>query len=168
MSEWHRQWQLLFPEECREVIVEHEGEKHIADIKCGRMVVEFQHSPMSAEEFEKRTRFYTESGNILIWVFDYADECDALVSTVNYEYKLEEFDSDKWRWQYAHKTFQYFNSASDDNSKIFLMFEDNTKNIRRIVWNIHDCDNECESYKRFCTRGCYLRGQFIERILHCS
>ena len=33
-------------------------------------VIEFQHSPIAAEEIAERNRFYTECGHKVVWVFD--------------------------------------------------------------------------------------------------
>ena len=70
MSEWHRAWQNCFPKECREVVVQSDGVKHIADVLINKTVIEFQHSPITAEEIAKRNRFYTECGYKVVWVFD--------------------------------------------------------------------------------------------------
>ena len=69
-SEWHIGMQELFPEKYREVIVRHNGAVRVADILCGKYVVEFQHSPMSAVEFDRRNAFYNAAGYTVIWVFD--------------------------------------------------------------------------------------------------
>jgi competence CoiA-like predicted nuclease len=60
MTEWHKNWQKAFPIECNEVYLENNGEVHRADvlIEKRKVVIEFQHSPMSGEEFEKRNAFY--------------------------------------------------------------------------------------------------------------
>ena len=73
MSEWHYNWQKQFPEQYREVVIEHNGEKHRADICINNTVIEFQHSPISSEEINKRNNFYLSCGYNMIWVFD-ADE----------------------------------------------------------------------------------------------
>lgn len=70
MSEWHYNWQQCFPKECREVVVENNGEKHRADILIGNTVIEFQHSPITGEEINKRNQFYTSCGHSVFWVFD--------------------------------------------------------------------------------------------------
>ena len=44
--------------------------KHRADICFKDYVIEFQHSPISASEFNERNWFYTTAGYKLIWVFD--------------------------------------------------------------------------------------------------
>lgn len=70
MSEWHLNWQKRFPSECREVVIENNGIKHRADVCIGKNVIEFQHSPLSSEEFKKRNEFYTSCGYEVVWVFD--------------------------------------------------------------------------------------------------
>lgn len=70
MSEWHFNWQRQFPEECREVVVENEKEKHRADVLIKNVVIEFQHSPITADEITRRNNFYMSCGYKVIWVFD--------------------------------------------------------------------------------------------------
>ena len=70
MSEWHRKWQNCFPKECQEVPVQKDGVKHRADVLINNTVIEFQHSPIKAEEIAERNRFYTECGYKVVWVFD--------------------------------------------------------------------------------------------------
>lgn len=73
MSEWHIKHQEEFPEDCREVRLEYEGVVHIADVKVGDVIIEFQHSPMNNEVFEERCRFYSRFGH-LVWVFDFREQ----------------------------------------------------------------------------------------------
>lgn len=68
-TDWHRAWKDRFPKEWQEVIHTDPvtGERHIADVKTPHgLVIEFQHSPMSAEEMRSREQFY---GN-MIWIVD--------------------------------------------------------------------------------------------------
>ena len=94
MSEWHRGWQSRFPENVREIVVEHRGECHRADILMGGYVIEFQHSPISAGEFERRNKFYTRAGYKVIWVFDetYAFGNEYISSSLDDENKFV------WKW----------------------------------------------------------------------
>ncbi len=72
MTEWHRRWQAQFDEKCREVpVVNMElNKKHVADVKTeDGLVIEFQHSPISAEERNEREAHYTKN-NHMIWVVD--------------------------------------------------------------------------------------------------
>ena len=80
MSEWHINWQEQFPEECREIVVTKNGIKHRADILIQNTVIEFQHSPISPEEFEERNFFYSDCGYNVVWVFDAADKVKGLIS----------------------------------------------------------------------------------------
>ena len=71
MTQWHKDWQLLAPPECREVRMVKDGEVHIADIQLpvSNVVVEIQHSPMSHEEAQRRERFYGD----MVWLVDGMD-----------------------------------------------------------------------------------------------
>ena len=84
MSDWHFEWQSKFPIESREVVVEKDGVVHRADILINDTVIEFQHSPISGEEFESRNRFYKNCGYRVVWLFDATgkmkiDDCSDLV-----------------------------------------------------------------------------------------
>ena len=70
MSEWHREWQMLFPERNREVVITYENEIHRADVLCYGTVIEFQHSPISEDEFWRRNDFYTSAGYKVVWIFE--------------------------------------------------------------------------------------------------
>jgi competence protein CoiA len=67
-TQWHIDWQNLFPKECQEVWhIAPDGERHCADIKTRTgIVVEVQHSAMTDVERESREAFY---GN-LVWIVD--------------------------------------------------------------------------------------------------
>ena len=74
MSDWHFEWQSKFPIESREVVVEKDGVVHRADILINGTVIEFQHSPISGEEFETRNSFYKSCGYRVVWLFDATDK----------------------------------------------------------------------------------------------
>lgn len=67
-TEWHRSWKNKFEIGWHENIRHaNDGEKHIADIRTPHdLVIEFQHSAISAEERAAREAFY---GN-MVWVVD--------------------------------------------------------------------------------------------------
>lgn len=70
MSDWHYNWQRCFPEDTREIVLENNGIKHRADIFINNTVIEFQHSPITADEIRKRNEFYLSCGCNMVWVFD--------------------------------------------------------------------------------------------------
>ena len=67
-TQWHRDWKNQFPREWQETLVaDDNGNRHFADIRTPNgLVVEFQHSYLSARERQKRVKFYKR----LIWVID--------------------------------------------------------------------------------------------------
>lgn len=71
-SYWHVNWKEKFPESMREVVIQHNGCKHIADIENNRLVLELQHSTISEEDIVQREQFY---GN-MIWLFDLIEKND--------------------------------------------------------------------------------------------
>lgn len=106
MSEWHRKFQELFPEEYREVVITNGNEKHRADIKIGNVVIEFQHSPMSAEEFIKRTEFYGENHR-LIWVFDVRGKdikkVPGMMARNLITGEIRKLPDNQYEWKWAYK-----------------------------------------------------------------
>ena len=74
MSDWHLGWQMKFPIENREVVIEKDGVKHRADVFINDTVIEFQHSPITADEIAKRNEFYLSCGYKVIWIFDADDQ----------------------------------------------------------------------------------------------
>ncbi|MFB2603222.1 competence protein CoiA family protein, partial [Rhizobium phaseoli] len=70
-TEWHRAWKNHFPIEWQEVWHRGaDGVVHIADVKTpNSAVLEFQHSPISAEERVSREAFYRP----MVWVVDGKD-----------------------------------------------------------------------------------------------
>lgn len=117
MGEWHSEWQDKFPAEMQEIVKKHDGKMHRADvlIETTKTVVEFQHSPLSADEFDNRNRFYNGLGYKVVWVFD---------ATTQYgedsirEHKTKE---NIYIWDKPRNTFNHMNSVSK-NIDIYLEF----------------------------------------------
>ena len=91
MSDWHKEWQDKFKPEYQEVIVEAEGKKHIADIKIGNLVIEFQHSPISLKDIESRNSTHKALGNKVVWLFDYRHK--------HYNFKVETKRMAEWKYK---------------------------------------------------------------------
>lgn len=74
LSEWHIRMQEYFPLETREIRFKDAktGEIHIADVflSDSNTVLEFQHSPITEEEFYSRTIFHLKNGRRIAWLFD--------------------------------------------------------------------------------------------------
>jgi len=67
-TDWHLDWKLEFPKECREVVVG----CHRADVMTDAGVIEFQHSSISADDILERESFYTRQHiqRQMVWVLD--------------------------------------------------------------------------------------------------
>lgn len=111
MSEWHRNWQNLFPSENQEVVVELGSIKHRADIMVGKTVIEFQHSRISRELFNKRNSFYHDLGYKVIWLFDISDEV--------IQGKIH-IDENRMEW---NNPLRVFNKFKADNDYIEIYFQ---------------------------------------------
>ena len=118
MSEWHYNWQCLFPEEFREVVVEEDGIKHRADVLINGYVIEFQHSPITAVEIEERNTFYLNCGYKVIWVFDAQNKVKNIYGT---EYSIDPFMHDL-EWKRARREFDI-----PTPSGVFVFIEYETK-----------------------------------------
>lgn len=145
ISEWHLSWQELFPEECREVVKTHNGIMHRADvlIEEKKQVIEFQHSPLSFEEFDDRNSFYTSLGYKVVWIFDFGEDFDC-----GKIYEIEGKFNTTYRWKYPRSTFCNYNPK---NKNVSLYFEfgltdegkpAECKSIVKVVWFSDD-------YRRF-------------------
>lgn len=100
MTEWHIGWQNEFPEECREVVIQRNGEIHRADIMLpDGTVIEFQHSPISQDEIAKREEFYGEK---MAWMFDLTEAVKSERFTVNTTGNYHPF-----RWKHARVSVLY-------------------------------------------------------------
>lgn len=116
MSDWHKEWQNLFPVESREVVMESNGEKHRADVFINNIVIEFQHSPLSNDEFNERNNFYTSLGFNVVWVFDvqepYSEEKI---------YKLKGHNNN-YGWKYAIHTLDGYNPNINIKVKVYFQY----------------------------------------------
>ena len=89
-GEWHRKMQEMFPEKNREIVENFGMYKHIYDILTDKgVIIEFQHSPLSLDDFKKRTKDYIFRSVFHktarpIWVFDYAER-EFSISPQKYE-----------------------------------------------------------------------------------
>jgi len=97
-TDWHREWKGHFYSNYREVIVQKNGRKKIADVKLHESVIEFQHSPISVEEIADRERFYEK----MFWVFDLRKQYD------NGQFELR-FNNEyvTFRWKHPKMSITY-------------------------------------------------------------
>ena len=150
MSEWHYEWQNRFPKEWQEIVKTKGGKTHRADvlIEKEKTVVEFQHSPLSPEEFSDRNAFYNDLGYKVIWVFDEEEA-----------YSNGQFDNYKdslWKWKHPRKTFDYFN-CKNKGVEVFLQLE--CEIIDKVTWCTGD-----NGFSRFILGDAYENEEFVDML----
>lgn len=143
MSDWHREWQELFPEANREIVIEHNGEVHRADVLCYGTVIEFQHSPISEAEFQRRNKFYTAAGYKLIWIFDLIEAVDNKRMWCENDWESRWDSGGKFNWNYPWRFLNSFLPQDEKNIDVFFQivpFGKNPKDpeevcyMEKIVW----------------------------------
>ena len=86
MSDWHYDWQNQFPVDNQEIVFAKNNKIHRADVFINNTVIEFQHSPITENEFNDRNEFYKSLGYKVLWIFDAIDkEVEYLNDTNNDE-----------------------------------------------------------------------------------
>ena len=151
-SPWHLAWQENFPRECREVAVINEHGRHRADVLVGNTVVEFQHSPMSPEEFQERNDFYVASGYRVIWVFD-ALEQHGSGALYNEE------GSDLYYWKHAPKTLKGFDVYG--KVQAYFHLQDRREDIGDAVIRLTWCVDGNLSFFRSSPNACYTEDEIV-------
>ena len=144
----------FFPEDNREVVIEKDGKKHRADILIHNTVIEAQHSPISAEEFQDRNEFFEMLGYRIIWIFDMRDRFDS--GQIRY---LNENDDTKFCWNYPMHIFSVLERKLSDYDGDFALYfdmlpceDEDSCEIDRVVWSRYD-DTEGADLSRFCTNN---------------
>ena len=67
-TEWHRNWKSIFSKNNSEVVIQHDGIKHFADILTNsKVVIELQNSPIPKQVIRSRENFY---GERMLWVLN--------------------------------------------------------------------------------------------------
>ena len=150
MSEWHKRMQNYFPKECQEVVVCYNGEKHRADVLIGDIVLEFQNSPITAEEFYKRNKFFKNAGYRLAWIFNFSE-----VDSNNLH--VSDNREGMFIWKHPMRIFEELEEISEQDKQFALWFykcsEDYLADgleeyVNRIVWAIRGDDGKY-SLRRF-------------------
>lgn len=117
MSDWHMRWQSRFPLDTQEIVKVKDGQKHRADVllEDKKVVYEFQHSPLSPEEFEDRNRFYNSLGYKVIWIFDLSEQFDT-ENIYNYKNNL-------YKWIRPKRTFDNFTIKEYPNVELYFQIQ---------------------------------------------
>ena len=138
MTAWHIGWQSAFPPEYQETVFEgtdEEGHAHRADVYLPDVetVIEFQHSPMSRDEFSRRSRFYARDGGKIAWVFDVRDKRDSFFRTG----EKSAFWNHAPSWiRYSSEECMDVYSMLSDGIQVFLAVEGTDDGADGILWQV--------------------------------
>ena len=153
MSQWHLSWQQRYPFDNQEVTVINDSGRHRADVLINDTVIEFQHSPMSVEEFQERNAFYSACGYRVVWLFDARDAYQSNLT-------VDEDDENIYRWKYPPKTL----TGLDLHGSVQVYFHlcDGTQEEPGVVIRLTWCINGDLSYFKSAPSECYTEQEFIE------
>ncbi len=150
MSEWHQKMQKKFEPKYREVVIKNNGIIHRADILKDGIVIEFQHSPISSEEFTDRNVFYTSAGYRVVWVFDVTRYFD----NESIRYLNDDSETD-FIWKNPVRIFKSAPHPSENSKEISICFCNSVEefdysndDVRRVYWCLTDDDGDPD-YRRF-------------------
>lgn len=120
-SLWHQEMQSMFLPEEQEVVVWNENGTvfHVADAikqsQEGPIVYEFQHSPISGDDFIERSSYYLNLGYRLVWIFDYCTKSrpkNILFTEEQYIYKYRTLYRFVWPGRDRVKLFDSYDMSS--------------------------------------------------------
>lgn len=154
-TDWHIKWQKRFPDECYEKIVTRGDEKHIADVLINDIVIEFQHSSISLEDFRDRNRFYTACGYKVIWVFDFIEEFETgKICSMAYP-------DNEYQWIYVKKLFRDMD-LNNEEATVFFQFTSEDKEDGGALERVTKSYNEFRVFFTDIEHACSV-GEFIEQ-----
>lgn len=164
MSEWHLDWQEKFPIECREVPVPKDKPIHRADVLLENLktVIEFQHSPISKDDFDARNSFYTSCGYSLVWIFDFGakirDACRYTLNPIIHSvYDLDKLNHQTLEWKRKQSTF----ATNIDYTKVQIYLECRVENISEIILlpvkSINEYDIEVYYLTSYISKDVFLK-----------
>lgn len=151
-SNWHNEWQSLFPKENQEVMLALGDTKHRADIMIDKTVIEFQHSIMRVKAFDDRNNFYANFGNKVIWLFDLSD----LLDGDNLTYQKTE-NRLVFNWKNPKRAFNNYDIKSGCIDLFFQLGNDD-KCIVRID------DVSIDGFDNFTTTDFMSKEAFLEYV----
>ncbi len=153
MSEWHFSWQSCYPRANQEVAVINDFGQHRADVLINDTVVEFQHSPISTEEFRERNEFYIACGYRVVWLFDAREAYQSNLS-------VDEVETSVYRWKHPPKMLTGFDLYG--KIQVFFHLQDSTQEEGGAVVRLTWCSGGNLSFFKSAPSECYTEAEFVE------
>lgn len=128
---------------------------HRADVCFNGYVIEFQHSPISAREFNERNWFYSTAGYKVIWIFDMQEQYDDGKMECYDEWFKGHSSGGKYKWTRPSKTFISWNPKYNKNVDVYFQIADfddasDSTYFEKVMWVIEDEEGD-SNLKRFFT-----------------
>lgn len=131
-TKWTASWKKQVPISNREVVIEHDGVSHKADIQIGEYVILLSNYIITRKEFNYKTEFFSSAGYKVIWIFNMTD-------FIKYrKIKVEDTGNANpiiinWYWTYPRNFLQDFNPRNKDGiTVLFQMGEEQFDNPNAI------------------------------------
>ncbi len=128
--------------------------KHRADVCINNTVIEFQHSPISRPEFNKRNWFYTKAGYKVIWVFDLIEKLHDTL-TICYKWENRGVAGGHYEWKHAARFLRDLSPQVSKDVELFFQFyeyeNDFSPLMERVVYTVIDAEEGYNDYKYFRT-----------------
>ena len=125
-SDWHMAWQERFPDNCREVLVQHGKVKHFADVLCQNTVIEFQQGHITKREFQERNQFFSAEGHPVVWAFAMEEEF-SYGNIATLPLKITKF-----KWDKPMAALEGFDPKESKDIKVYL--ENDEGKLVEISW----------------------------------
>lgn len=152
-NKWHRDWEMLFPIENREVQLTFGAIKHRGDIVVGNTVLELQHSSITSKPFDERTKYYHSCDCKVIWLFDFIE------TVKNGELKTE--DDNIYVWNSFKRTFRYIDEITGQ-VEFFFQIKDGNDGSKCII--CVDVNKFQEKSNHFVATSYYTKEEFLDYI----
>lgn len=142
LSEWRRSMQQLFSEKYREIPLKKDGVVHRADVLKDGIIIEFQHSPISAEEFQDRNNFYTALGYKVVWILNLSEDFEK----GNLEYIKSKKSDTMLKWKNPREFLRTIipkDNRKDISIYICMSEEEDSSDIGwvyKVIWASQDDD----------------------------
>ena len=110
---------------------------------CYGTVIEFQHSPISETEFQRRNQFYIGAGYKLVWIFNLIDVVENKRMWCEEEWRNHGDNGGKFIWNYPWRFLNSFLPQDEKNIDVFFQvvpFGKNPKDpeevyyMEKVIW----------------------------------
>ena len=156
MSEWHSNWQNLFPIANQEVSITLGTTKHRADVLIDKTVIEFQHSSLKPKVFDDRINFYLNLNYKVVWLFDMQDS----IESGDMSFGKSSNNKNIMHWKHPNKAFNTYD-VKEGKIDLFFQLYDSNENKNCIVRVLDVSEN---GFSQFEVSNIMTKVQFLDYV----